>query len=347
MTMTSAMTSDIFDNATASPLASGDDYFAFILYEVAVPILYGIVTVLGVVGNSLVIYVIVSRKRMRTVTNFLLLNLAVADLSFVVVIPPSTAYVFAANRWPFGDAACRLMHYVINVTAYVTVYVIAYVTINVTAYVTVYTLVVIAVIRYMTIVHPTGTARYRTTRRILKAIVAIWILMASVNIPVLSSYVAVTDELSGTSGCAVVSELAAKRLYATFFAFAYVVPLSVIVICSVGILRHVARHKAPMTSRVTSADERSSSCDTEVAGSRRRSSHVDRQRQVGRVLALVVILFAVLWLPIHIHLLVMYFGRIPETRFYEVSHSTHTILVGHWVAYDRYTNRTSTSVFGD
>jgi len=28
----------------------------------------------------------------------LLLNLAVADLSFVVVIPPSTAYVFAANR---------------------------------------------------------------------------------------------------------------------------------------------------------------------------------------------------------------------------------------------------------
>jgi len=36
--------------------------------------------------------------RMRTVTNILLLNLAVADLSFVVVIPPSTAYVFAANR---------------------------------------------------------------------------------------------------------------------------------------------------------------------------------------------------------------------------------------------------------
>jgi len=33
-----------------------------------VPILYGIVTVLGVVGNSLVIYVIVSKARMRTVT---------------------------------------------------------------------------------------------------------------------------------------------------------------------------------------------------------------------------------------------------------------------------------------
>jgi len=60
-----------------------DDYFAFILYEVTVPILYGIVTVLGIIGNSLVIYVIVSKERMRTTTNFLLLNLAVADLSFV------------------------------------------------------------------------------------------------------------------------------------------------------------------------------------------------------------------------------------------------------------------------
>ena len=116
ITTTSTVTTS--DNVTQS----SDDYFNFILYEVTVPLLYGVVTVLGIIGNSLVIYVIASKERMRTVTNFLLLNLAVADLSFVVVIPPSTAYVFAANAWPFGDIACRLMHYLINVTAYVTVY---------------------------------------------------------------------------------------------------------------------------------------------------------------------------------------------------------------------------------
>jgi len=100
MTVMSTMTSGNSTNGTSQTPASDDyDYFSFILYEVAVPILYGLVTALGVAGNSLVIYVIVSKERMRTVTNFLLLNLAVADLSFVVVIPPSTAYVFAANRW--------------------------------------------------------------------------------------------------------------------------------------------------------------------------------------------------------------------------------------------------------
>jgi len=93
------MTPDISNNVTSNTSSPSDsDYFAFVLYEVVVPILYGIVTALGVTGNSLVIYVIVSKERMRTVINFLLLNLAIADLSFVVVIPPSTAYVFAANR---------------------------------------------------------------------------------------------------------------------------------------------------------------------------------------------------------------------------------------------------------
>ena len=96
--------SDTVDNVTASALLqSTDDYFAFILYEVTVPVLYGIVTVLGIVGNSLVIYVIASKERMRTVTNLLLLNLAVADLSFVVVIP------FASSPLTPADPAidCR------------------------------------------------------------------------------------------------------------------------------------------------------------------------------------------------------------------------------------------------
>jgi len=299
MTMTSAMTPGISGNATASAMQS-EDYFIFFLYEVTVPILYGIVTVLGVIGNSLVIYVIVSKERMRTVTNFLLLNLAVADLSFVVVIPPSTAYVMAADRWPFGDVACRLMHYLINVTAYVTVY----------------TLVLISVIRYMTIVHTASTARYRTVNRVLMMIAAIWVLMLVVNTPVLAKYGAVVDEKSATPHCVIDHPQSAKQLYAAFFAFAYLVPLTVIVVFSVGILRHIMRHKAPATLATSHAP---------VPAGRRRSRGVDKKRKAGLTLVLVVVMFAVLWLPVHIHLLVMYFGKEPDARFYEVIHATRTV----------------------
>jgi len=303
-TMAPTMTPTTSNNVTAT-----NDYFNFFLYEVTVPILYGIVTVLGVIGNSLVIYVIVSKERMRTVTNFLLLNLAIADLSFVVVIPSSTAYVFAANRWPFGDVACRLMHYLINVTAYVTVY----------------TLVLISVIRYMTIVHTTSTARYRTTSRVVTMIIAIWVLMLAVNIPVLLKHGAQLDELSGVPVCEIASDLAARQLYATFFTFAYLVPLTIIVFFSVGILRHIMRHKAPMTSSVTSTSALSGSCNPAATGGHKQSRSVDKKRKAGRTLVLVVVMFAALWLPVHIHLLVLYFGTIPDTRFYEVNHSIHDI----------------------
>ena len=298
LTMAPTMTPTTSGNTTAENV-----YFNFLLYEVTVPILYGIVTVLGVIGNSLVIYVIVSKERMRTVTNLLLLNLAIADLSFVVVIPPSTAYVFAANKWPFGDVACRLMHYLINVTAYVTVY----------------TLVLISVIRYMTIVHTNSTARYRTIIRVVTMIVAIWVLMLAVNTPVLIKYGAELNK--GVWICTIASDLAAGQLYATFFTFAYLVPLTVIVFFSVGILRHIMRHKAPMSSSLTSTSALSSSCNPAVAGGRKQSRTIDKKRQAGRTLVLVVVMFAALWLPVHIHLLVTYFGKIPETHFYEVNHS--------------------------
>jgi hypothetical protein len=126
------------------PSSDPDDNFNFIVYELCVPLLFGSITLVGVTGNSLVLYAILSRDRMQTVTNLLLLNLAIADITFVLVVPPFTAYQFATASWPFGDLLCRLMHYLVNVTAYVTVY----------------TLVVIASLRYMTVVHAVHTARY-------------------------------------------------------------------------------------------------------------------------------------------------------------------------------------------
>lgn len=121
-------------NVTLLPLEEvmEGDYFGYILFSIVVPIVFGFVTLLGTFGNLLVIYVIFSRRQMRTVTNLLLLNLAFADLTFLLICPPFTAYSFATMRWPFGNVVCKMMHYLLNVTVYVTIY----------------TLVLISVIRY-------------------------------------------------------------------------------------------------------------------------------------------------------------------------------------------------------
>ena len=41
-----------------------------------------------------------------------------------------------------------------------------------------------------------------------------------------------------------------------------------------------------------------------------------KKKQATCVIILVVVIFAILWLPVHIHLPAAYFGDIPQSRFY-------------------------------
>jgi allatostatin receptor len=100
-----------------------DEYeFYVALYKFTVPIVFCVIIFVGVVGNLIVVYVTLARRKMRTTVNLLLLNLAASDLIFLMVCVPFMAYHFAADNWLVGDAACKLSQYVLFVTVYVTVY---------------------------------------------------------------------------------------------------------------------------------------------------------------------------------------------------------------------------------
>ena len=265
---------------TTSPTMEPMGEFEFILYGIVVPILFGLVTLVGVSGNTLVVWVIVSRNKMRTVTNILLLNLAIADISFVLICPPFTAYQFATNQWPFGDIACKLMHYLLNVTAYVTVY----------------TLVLISVLRYLTILHGPETAHYRTKSNVVKMIIGLWMFMLACNAPVLFTHGRI--EYGDQAVCENYGEQYGRGLFATFFVFAYILPLLIVAALSIAILVHINKQKPTMVGRP-----------------KRKSD--DKKKQASRLIILVVVIFAIFWLPVHIHLLVAYFGTLPESRFYQ------------------------------
>ena len=72
---------------------------------VVVPVFFSIVCLIGFFGNNLVILVVTFNKQMRNTTNLLILNLAVADVLFIVCCVPFTATSYALpHNWPFGDA---------------------------------------------------------------------------------------------------------------------------------------------------------------------------------------------------------------------------------------------------
>ena len=248
-----------------------EDYFSFVLFKVVVPITYGLISLIGFIGNLLVIYVILSKHKMRTVTNILLLNLALADLSFVLIVPPFTAYYWAVNVWTLGTVLCKAMMYLLNVTAYVTVY----------------TLVLISIVRYLTIVYSAQTMRFRTKQNMVIMNILIWVVMLAVNIPIILSYVVIEVQCKSQGP---------KEMYANFFAWAYLLPLTIIAIFSICILRHIKKAKPTMLNKKTKSD--------------------DRKKQAARVIILVVVFFGISWLPIHIHLLVYYFHGVPTSHFY-------------------------------
>ena len=74
-----------------------------------VPIIFGLIVFVGFIGNALVVIVVMANQQMRNTTNLLIINLAVADLLFIVFCVPFTASDYALPFWPFGNAWCKVI----------------------------------------------------------------------------------------------------------------------------------------------------------------------------------------------------------------------------------------------
>jgi len=124
-----------------------------------VVVLYLVTSVFGMCGNSLTIFVLVRHQRVKTVATCFILNLAIADDLFLVSLP-FMAYSTYAGRWVFGDLACRLMNAFWGVNLYASIF----------------TMTLMSVDRYLAVVQPLKSIRYRTCRKAFVVCAVIWAL---------------------------------------------------------------------------------------------------------------------------------------------------------------------------
>ena len=73
-----------------------------------VPVVLGVIAVLGFVGNLSVIVVVAANLRMRTSANALIASLAVVDLLVCLLCIPTVVVVHATKWWPFSKAWCKV-----------------------------------------------------------------------------------------------------------------------------------------------------------------------------------------------------------------------------------------------
>ncbi|XP_049823502.1 somatostatin receptor type 2-like isoform X4 [Aethina tumida] len=69
-------------------------------------ILFCVVCFVGLVGNTLVIYVVIRFSKMQTVSNMYIVNLAIADECFLIGLPFLIATIIRGS-WIFGHIACK------------------------------------------------------------------------------------------------------------------------------------------------------------------------------------------------------------------------------------------------
>ena len=96
-------------DANSSVLTDGNQFIHNqMLYIVLTSLILGFLTLSTVIGNVFVIAAILLERNLRTVGNYLVLSLAVADLMVACLVMPLGAVSEVVQEWTMGRVLCEL-----------------------------------------------------------------------------------------------------------------------------------------------------------------------------------------------------------------------------------------------
>ncbi|XP_034005975.1 uncharacterized protein LOC117498040 isoform X2 [Trematomus bernacchii] len=123
--------------------------------------------VLGFPGNLFVVWTVLCRMKMRSVTCLLVLNLSMADAFLLLSAPFFLHYLAGGRGWEFGSAACKLVHYLSSVNMYVSIYLICLMSMD----------------RWLAVSRPFQFQKMRTKRSLLIILLVVWVLALLLSLP--------------------------------------------------------------------------------------------------------------------------------------------------------------------
>ncbi|XP_038219388.1 tachykinin-like peptides receptor 86C [Zerene cesonia] len=263
-------------------------------------IVFAVMLLLAVFGNTLVIWIVLAHRRMRTVTNCFLVNLAVADLLMAALNgAPNFVFLVTAN-WPFGSVTCTASNFTANLTVSAGVF----------------TLVAITVDRYVAIVKP---LQHRLSRRMARAVLlTVWFASALLALPsLLYSDTYKKKYINGEREICFMkwpdgSYPTSKTDYCynlVFLGVTYVLPMSVMVWA-------YARMSEALRGRTIGE------CTYH------QMQVVRAKRKVVRMFVLVVMVFALCWLPYHAYFVLVYHHQALASAPF----AQHIYLAFYWLA---------------
>ena len=132
---------------------------------VLLAILYGSISLIAVLGNGLVIFVIAKKRKMQTVTNIFIANLAFADVIIGMFSTPFQFQPALHQRWDLPEFLCKIAP--------------SFKTLSVS--VSVFTLTVISIDRYVAVLYPLKAGFSNKTA--ILGLALIWIVGIASSFP--------------------------------------------------------------------------------------------------------------------------------------------------------------------
>ncbi|XP_077865510.1 substance-P receptor-like [Saccoglossus kowalevskii] len=262
-------------------------------------VIYGCAIVVAAGGNCIVMWIVLAHREMRTVTNYFLVNLAFADTLIVVFYTPFQFSYMVTNQWYFGHAYCKISQFVGPLTVSASIF----------------TLAAISIDRYIAIIHPMRPRMTKLESSVI--IVIVWAVAILILLP-LGIY-ANTHTFTCPDGNRTICYLHwpdgvykdydfwyhIGRLVVTYF-----VPLVAMAVSYtiVGIKLWVSQ--------------------TPGECSHRHREQLRAKRKVVKMMIVVLVIFAVCWLPLHIYMLLARH----HPYLYKQAHMQHVYMAIYWLA---------------
>ncbi|XP_030597077.1 neuropeptide Y receptor type 2 [Archocentrus centrarchus] len=242
------------------------DSTRLVVVQIILILAYSTIILFGVTGNSLVIYVVYKFKNLRTVTNFFIANLAVADLLVNTLCLPFTLVYTLYGEWMFGQVLCFMLPCAQGMAVHVST-----ITLN-----------IIALDRHRNIVYHMETKMSKDMCAVV--IVITWAISALLASPLAIFREYGTFDLSPGESIQVCAEKwPGSSMNGTIYSLSmllvqYCLPLVINSVAYIRIWNKLKNHMAHRNDR---------------------NDRNQRRKKTTKMLLTMVVVFAVSWLPFH------------------------------------------------
>ncbi|XP_053202617.1 neuropeptide Y receptor type 5-like [Panonychus citri] len=271
-----------------------ENYFELALSEplqIFLICLYSLTALLAFGGNITAIWVLMAGKRSSKELRIFLVNLAASDITMALFSIPFTYTSYMLNRWIFHPLFCPFVQFMTLCSVIVSVY----------------TLTAIGIDRYCAIMNPFSSTNWTKARGKL-TVGLIWFLALSLSSVQIIHSKAVPEYFGNETFyiCREIwpSPLAERTYTVAIFLITFILPMIILVYTYTCIAWKMLNHISPGN-----------------ANAARDEAQLEAKMKVIKMLAVVVILFAVCWLPLHIFN-ILYWFEVPifdpgsDTGFY-------------------------------